>query len=124
MTNPRLKALPRIPPKHLKDGCYARADALEAHLEAAKAENERLTRERDERAEWAEAWHRALETVATVLEVPSAGSDKMLLRDISEAIDKLRAPAEPDDDPIPHLNQRVPNCQCQGCVRLAQRTNI
>lgn len=24
--------LPRIPPKHLKDGCYARADALEAHL--------------------------------------------------------------------------------------------
>lgn len=34
--------LPRIPPKHLKDGCYARADAIEAHLEAAKAENERL----------------------------------------------------------------------------------
>lgn len=39
--------LPRIPPKHLKDGCYARADALEAHLNAAKAENERL-RERCE----------------------------------------------------------------------------
>lgn len=36
--------LPRIPPKHLKDGCYARADALEAHLNAAKAEVERLTR--------------------------------------------------------------------------------
>ena len=30
--------LPKIPPKHLKNGCYARADALEAHLEAAKAE--------------------------------------------------------------------------------------
>jgi hypothetical protein len=30
--------LPRIPPKHLKDGCYARADAIEAHLTAAKAE--------------------------------------------------------------------------------------
>jgi hypothetical protein len=34
--------LPRIPPKHLKDGCYARADALEAHLNAAKAENQQL----------------------------------------------------------------------------------
>lgn len=34
--------LPRIPPKHLKNGCYSRADALEAHLAAAKAENERL----------------------------------------------------------------------------------
>jgi hypothetical protein len=34
--------LPKIPPKHLKNGCYARADALEAHLDALKAENERL----------------------------------------------------------------------------------
>jgi hypothetical protein len=35
---PLTNELPRIPPKHLKDGCYARADALEAHLNAAKME--------------------------------------------------------------------------------------
>jgi hypothetical protein len=34
--------LPRIPPKHLKDGCYSRADALEVHLKVATAEVERL----------------------------------------------------------------------------------
>jgi hypothetical protein len=33
-----MSELPKIPPKHLKNGCYARADAIEAHLEAAKAE--------------------------------------------------------------------------------------
>jgi hypothetical protein len=37
--------LPKIPPKHLKDGCYARADALEAHLNAAREEIERLRTE-------------------------------------------------------------------------------
>ncbi|MCU1318108.1 MAG: hypothetical protein JWN63_3430 [Candidatus Acidoferrum typicum] len=26
-----------------------------------------------------------------------------------------------DDEPIPHLNQLVPNCQCSGCVRLVQK---
>lgn len=30
--------LPRIPPKHLPNGCYARADALEVHMDAARAE--------------------------------------------------------------------------------------
>lgn len=30
-----MATLPRIPPKHLKDGCYARANAFEAHYNEA-----------------------------------------------------------------------------------------
>lgn len=65
----------------------------------------RLMVERDERAAWAEAWHRALETVATMLEVPTAGSDKMLLHDINEAINKLRGSHETGAKPL----------ACEGC---------
>lgn len=57
----------------------------------------RLQQERDERAEWAAAWHRALETVATILEVNPCGSDKMLVQDIADAIAKLRAALPPSD---------------------------
>ena len=53
-----------------------------------------LLRERDERAQWAETWHRGLEAVATILDVPSCGDPPMLLRDISAAIEKLRQPRE------------------------------
>jgi hypothetical protein len=38
--------LPRIPPRR-PDGHYPRADALEKHLEASKAENEQLKAEND-----------------------------------------------------------------------------
>jgi hypothetical protein len=48
--------LPRIPPKHLKDGCYARADALEAHLTAAKAEIATLSETNERLKADAERW--------------------------------------------------------------------
>jgi len=28
---------------------------------------------------------------------------------------------EPSDDPIPHLTERVPGCQCRGCERLGEK---
>jgi hypothetical protein len=56
----------------------------------AADEIERLTRERDERAQWAETWHRGLEAVATVLDVSSCGGHPMVVRDICAAIERLR----------------------------------
>lgn len=74
---------------------FERSDAVslvraQGLCDQAAREIEQLRHERDERAEWAAAWHKALETVATILEVPSAGSDKMLLQDIANAIEELR----------------------------------
>lgn len=74
-------------------------DQIRGLLMDASTEIKWLTTERDERAQWAEAWHRGLEAVATILDVPSVDSDKMLLQNISAAIEKLRQGPQPSVKP-------------------------
>lgn len=104
----------------LRDAVLEKPEAVMFLRRQAAETIERLMIERDERAKWAEAWHRALETVATVLEVPSTGSDKMLLRDINEAINKLRSTAE---TPVLPESLRDPTVVMESVRTLHQQTD-
>lgn len=96
--------LPRIPPKHLKDGCYARADALEAHLNAAKAENARLQKRE---AQFAAALY-------AVKEVVAKDSPQWLLADQLVRMMLSAPPAEPSVlKPADCLHASM-QCKCCG----------
>lgn len=70
-------------------------DSQERSLLAQEAadEIERLTHE----SKWGTHWHRLVESIATILEVNSAGGFAELAFDIPAAIQKLRAAAEPSE---------------------------
>lgn len=72
-------------------------DSHERSLLAQEAadEIERLTHE----SKWGTHWHRLVESIATILEVNSAGGFAELAFDIPAAIQKLRAADEPSEVP-------------------------
>lgn len=60
-----------------------------------KAEVERLTRERDEAREWAQGWHRTVETICTIMGLsPALGADEAAAAVRAKFDDTARSQAE------------------------------